>query len=343
MTWSVATGLADLPDLDPAAFDPGAGAAGTRARLLGVETDGRWQHRYVTARSPGGLAALLPLYRPAGRSWPDQAYAPESWAIPGLSPAEVTADRCLLVGGVYDRRTALHLPDDRAGEGLREVARVAVKEGRCLVFPFVYTRARRILDAATGGRVRWAVLEHEARFHDVVHSARVRGVLRRDQRLIERAATTASVVPWQDAHPETAELIAEHNLRMGQSDHPEFVRMRYAQWADCAGVRVIVFDARAGSHHGVLTALVWQDGLELHEIGLPPSDDPARLALYLDLIFHRPRAFAREHRLTTIRAGTAARTPKASRGAAFEPLHGGVLDAGNTEWLAHGPDPRSTA
>ncbi len=97
-------------------------------------------------------------------------------------------------------------------------------------------------------------------------------MLRRDRELIERAATTASVAPWQDAAPETAELIAEHNLRLGQPDHPEFVRMRYAQWAECA--RVLVFDARAGSHHGVLTALVWRDGLELHEIGLPPSDRP---------------------------------------------------------------------
>ncbi len=78
--------LADLPDLDPAAFDPSAGAAGTRARLLGVETDGRWRHRYVAATSATGLAALLPVYWPAGRSWPDRAYAPEAWPIPGCPP-----------------------------------------------------------------------------------------------------------------------------------------------------------------------------------------------------------------------------------------------------------------
>ncbi|GIH27850.1 hypothetical protein Aph01nite_61600 [Acrocarpospora phusangensis] len=356
MSWAgltrfrIGTGLSELPDLEPAAFDPSAGAAGTRARLLSVETDGRWRHRYVAAESAGrgftGLAALLPVYWPSGRSWPDPAYAPAGWPIPDLSPAEVAPDRCLLVGGVYDRRTALHLPDDAAlaRDCLREVARIAVESDRCLIFPYVYARARRILDAATGGRIRWGVLEHEARFHDVLRTegtpARVRGVLRRDRRIIEQAVTTASVVPWQAAAPRAAGLIAEHNLRLGQLDDPEFVRMRYAQWADCAGVRVIVFDARAGSQHGVLTALVWRDSLELHEIGLPPSDDPARLALYLDLIFHRPYAYARENGLNTIRAGTAARTPKASRGATFEPLLGGVLDAGNTEWLARGPDPR---
>ncbi|TKK91675.1 hypothetical protein FDA94_02575 [Herbidospora galbida] len=334
-----ATTLSDLPGLEPAAFDPDAGAAGAPARLLGVESDGRWRCSYVAAESAGGLEALVPVYRPAGRAWPDVAYAPDGWPVPAPG---ITPDRCLFVGGVYDRRTALHLPEALAPEALREAARIAVPEDRCLVFPFLYTRARRTVDAATGGSVRWCVLEHEARFALGEPPSRVRGVLRRDRRLIERAATTASVVPWHDADPRTADLVAGHNLRLGQFDHPEFVRLRYAQWAACAGVEVIVFDARAGSHHGVLTALVWRDGLELHEIGLPPSGDPARLALYLDLIFHRPHAYARANGLTAIRAGTAARTPKASRGAAFEPLYGGVLDAENTRRLARGPDPRST-
>nr|WP_062332816.1 hypothetical protein [Herbidospora sakaeratensis] len=328
-----ATTLSGLPRLTPAAFDLDAGAAGAPARLLGVESDGRWRCSYVTAESADGLDALVPLYRPAGRVWPDRAYAPD----PGI-----TADRCLLVGGVYDRRTALHLPAALAPEALREAARIAVEEDRCLVFPFLYARARRTVDAATGGRVRWTVLAHEARFTLGEPASRVRGVLRRDRRLIERAATTASVVPWRDADPATARLVADHNLRMGEFDDPEFVRLRYDQWAACAGVEVIVFDGRAGPHHGVLTALVWRGGLELHEIGLPPSGDPARLALYLDLIYHRPHAYARAHRLTAVRAGTAARTPKASRGAAFEPLYGGVLDAEDTRRLARGPDPRST-
>ncbi|WP_062437249.1 hypothetical protein [Herbidospora daliensis] len=324
-----ATTLSDLPGLTPAAFDPDAGAAGAPARLLGVEADGRWRCSYVAAESAGGLDALVPLYRPAGRVWPDRAYTPD----PEIAPV-----RCLLVGGVYDRRTALHLPAHLAREGLRAAARIAVEEDRCLVFPFLYDRARRMVDAATGGRVRWAVVAHEARFTLGEPPSRVRGVLRRDRRLIERAATAVSVVPWRDADPATAGLVAAHNLRMGAFDDAEFVRLRHDQWAACEGVEVIVFDGRAGPHRGVLTALVWRGGLELHEIGLPPSDDPARLALYLDLIHHRPHAYARAHGLTAIRAGTAARTPKASRGAVFEPLHGGVLDAENTRRLARGPE-----
>jgi hypothetical protein len=351
-----------LPDLRTTAFDSSAGAAGTRARLLDVEGDGRWRRRYVAADFTGRaeptedqagtmtLAGLLPVYWPVGRAWPDPAYAPAGWPIPGLPADQIPAARCLLVGGVYDRRTALHLPEDDpilARRAIREAARLAVDSGRCLVFPFFYSRSRRILDAATDGRIRWTVLEHEARFDDVQRAdgrgARVRGVLRRDRRLIEQAGTVASVVPWHDAAGPAAVLIADHNRRMGEPDDPEFVRMRYEQWSACDEVQVVVFDVRAEALHGVLTALVWRDSLELLEIGLPESDDPVRLALYLDLVFHRPFAYARRNRLATIRAGTAARTPKASRGATFEPLHGGVLDTANTSRLAHGPDPRSPA
>jgi hypothetical protein len=359
--------LADLPDLEAGAFDPSAGAAGTLARLLTVETDGRWRHCYLAARAAGGpgsasedrapagppgLAALLPVYWPAGGRWPDPAYDPAGWPIPGLPAHEVAADHCLMVAGVYDQRTALHVPAGAAGnalarDGLRELARIAVELDRCLAFPFMHERSRRILDAATGGRIRWAVLKHEARFDDVLRNdppgSRIRGVLRRDRRLIEQVAPIVSVIEWKHADPRSATMIAEHNVRKGQPDHPEFVRLRYDQWSDCTGVQVIMFDGWAGSLHGVLGALVWHDSLELLDIGLPDSDDPARLALYLDLVFHRPFAYAREHRLSTVRAGTAARTPKASRGATFEPFLGGVLNARDTRWLANGPDPRSAA
>jgi hypothetical protein len=358
--------LSDLPELDADAVDPSAGAAGSRARLQSAETDGRWRHRYVTSRSTGAggeaeagaggerLAALVPVYWAAGDAWPDPAYDPSGWPLPevaagGLGAGDLAAGRCLLVGGVYDRRTALHVPDDPvlAWSCLREVARIAAGSGRCLVFPFLYERARRLVDVTLGGRVRWCVLEREAQFLEVLRTggegARVRGVLRRDRRLIERAASSVTVVAWEDADEAVPELIAEHNVRLGRPDHPEFVRMRYARWAACEGVRVIVFDGRAGPLRGVLTALIWGDALELSEIGLPESDDPARLALYLDLLFHRPFAYARRYRLGAIRAGTAAHTPKASRGAGFEPLYGGVLEAETTRQLADEPDPRSAA
>jgi hypothetical protein len=337
--------LTALPQLDTAAFDPSAGAAGSLGRLRGVESDARWRCRYVAVRRGARVAALLPIYAATGNRWPDPAYAPGSWPSTTGPPTGFTADRCLLVGGVYDHRSALHVPDDPqlVRVALGAAARVAAAEERCLVFPFMYERSHRALAAATGGRIGWYVLSREAQFREVLRPdrerqlrSRVRGVLRRDRRLIEAAATTATVASWNTVRDQAAELIAEHNLRMGVSDHPEFVRMRYDQWSACDEVRVVTFRVEAGPVGGVLTALVWRDELDLYEIGLPGSDHPARIAVYLDLLVHRPLAFAMANALARVRAGTAAETPKASRGAVFEPLYGGVLDITGTRLIADG-------
>jgi hypothetical protein len=337
--------LAALPPLDTAAFDPSAGAAGSLGRLRNVESDARWRCRYIRVRRDARVAALLPIYAATGNQWPDPAYAPSTWSSANGQPPGLTADRCLVVGGVYDRRTALHLPDDPqlVRAALTAAARVAAAEARCLVFPFMYERARRMLAAATGGRIAWSVLGREAHFRDVLRpdrerqlKSRVRGVLRRDRRLIDAAATTASVASWDAVRDRAADLIAGHNMRMGVTDHPEFVRMRYDQWSACDEVRVVAFRVEAGAVGGMLTALIWRDELDLYEIGLPESDHPARIAVYLDLLVHRPLAYATAHRLARVRAGTAAETPKASRGAAFEPLFGGVLDIAGTRMIADG-------
>jgi hypothetical protein len=335
--------LSDLPGLDSAAFDQNAGAAGSLARIRGVEADGRWQQRYLGSIRGGSLVGLLPVYWPTGGSWPDPGYSPAVWPLPDMAAEDFAANRCLLVGGVYDHRSALHVTDDPsvARECLREAARLAVESDRRLVFPFFSDRSRRILDHATDGCIQWCIVQREAIFPDVLGpdrearvGARVRGVLRRDRRLIDQTGTVGSVIAWESADHRTYDAIAEHNLRKGRFDHPELVHLRYAQWLACADVEVIVFEVRAGPLSGLLTALVWQNELELYEIGLPESDHSARLAVYLDLVFHRPFEYARRHQLKNIRAGIAGVTPKASRGAIFAPLYGGVLDADGTRRIA---------
>jgi hypothetical protein len=143
-----------------------------------------------------------------------------------------------------------------------------------------------------------------------------------------------SVRSWPEAEEEASKLIAEHNSRKGTPDHPEFVRFRYAEWQQCEGVELVVFAARAHAVSGVLTALVSKDELELCDIGLVGEEGPARLAAYLDLVFHHPVAFARSRGLPNIRVGFGAEVPKKSRGAVFEDLYGGVLDLDHTRKLA---------
>lgn len=324
------------------ALDRLAGAAGSLGRLRQVEQDGRWRTRYLRATRGTEVVATVPVYTSTGDAWPDAAYDPRGWGLAADLVRSLSADRCLVVGGVYDRRSSLPVRLDDHGWNAHDllvaVARVAAAEGRALIFPYAYGRARHALDAAADG-IGWTRLARESHFRDIGDpdrpiGSRVRGVLRRDHRLIEAAKLDASMVSWADAEPVAAPLIAEHNTRMGAPDHPEFVKMRYRQWSECAGVELVVFSVAAPSVAGVLTAVVWHDQLELYEIGLPECQDGVRIAVYLDLMFHQPLAYARQRGLRHMRAGTEAETPKHSRGAVFEDLFGGVLTVDRTRELA---------
>jgi hypothetical protein len=178
----------------------------------------------------------------------------------------------------------------------------------------------------------WTHLGNEAKFTDT-HlpdrtdrlGSRVRGVLRRDQRNIARHGFRTGVKRWAESSDEMLDLIATHNMAKGQTDHPEFVRMRHDQWDRCDGVEVVMFTLASETIRGVLTALVWSGELELYEVGLSGEDGPERMAAYASLLFHQPLAFAAEHGLHSMRAGLAAETPKSSRGATLSELSGGVL------------------
>jgi hypothetical protein len=337
-------------------LDASAGAAGCYHRLRQREMDGRWQVGYALHGPADAPTAVLPGYIRRGVDWPDPAYDVNAWTRP-LDPAApsgstsgphdgsqrelhrgsaaLAADQCVFVGGCADLRSALHLgPAGRTETGARRLlaAFARANPGRSLVFPYLYRPDRDLVDHATGGRCWWAVLGRESYFphltepnREALLGSRVRGVLRHDRRLIASVGLRAAVTDWADAPADTAELIAAHNTRKGSPDHPEFVALRHDQWADCPSVRVVVFSVRSGPVHGVLSALVWRDQLELYEVGLAGPDGPARLAGYLDLLFHQPIRFAAAHGLTAVRAGLAAEVPKKSRGARLREVYGGVL------------------
>lgn len=338
--------VADLDDVGPAEFDaldPTAGAAGSYHRLRQREADGRWSAGYLRAREGGRLTAAIPVYALRGRSWPSHHYDPAGWPLPEPVRAGLTPASCLLVGGCADGRSGLHarVPADRLGRLVAELAGHAAAQDRCLVFPFLSGAARAALDAATGDRVVWAPLLREAHLPGVTDpgwerslGSRPRGVLRRDRRLIDAAGLTGSVHGWAELADEAGAMVAAHNVRLGEPDHPEFARMRYDEWHECPGVEVLVLRVAGAGVAGLLVALAWRDELELCEIGLTGEPGPRRLAAYLDLVFHRPIALARERGLRHLRIGTAAEVPKRSRGAVFTERYGGVLDREQTRRLA---------
>lgn len=207
-----------------------------------------------------------------------------SWQPASTLAERLTPDRALLVGGSADLRSSLHVaPGPQhpalAESALRRIAALAAAEGRGLVFPYFSQAARDTLTAASADRIAWRVLAREAHFGNILDprredrlSSQVRGVLRRDRRLLAQADLTGQVTSWPDMAAEAAELIAAHNIRKGKPDHPEFVRMRYQQWDQCHSIRLVVFTAAAPGVSGLLTALVWRDDLELYEIGLTGSE-----------------------------------------------------------------------
>ncbi len=338
-----------VDELAPAEFDAldrAAGAAGCYGRVRQRQADGRWQASHLCCFDDGRLAAAVPVYACRGRSWPDPAYDPAGWGLPPGAEAERSPGDCLLVGGFGDLRSALHV-DDSARQGprlraiLAAIATFAAARQRCLIFPYFDPAARMALTAASRGGITWAPLAREARYAGA-HEAdwesrlpsRVRGVLRHDRRVMATCDLTTSVTGWHAVADKASELIASHNVRQGQHDHPEFVRLRHEEWSRCAGVDLLAFAVSLPGISGFLTALAWKDELELYEIGLSGEKGRERLAAYLSLLFHQPRDLAVRRGLRTIRAGLAAEVPKSSRGALFTELSGGVLSAGEVRKLA---------
>jgi len=327
-------------------LDPVAGAAGSyqRARQRGV--DGRWRSRYLLATDAGQLGALIPLYTPNGRAWPDPAYDPRGWELPTDATESWNPGSCLLVGSYADLRTALPVQARlREPESLRQllvpIAALAAEQQRCLVFPYLFSGSRQALAQATGGAIQWARLGREAHLPGICQpdwpaglSGSARYNLRHDQALIAAAGTSVTVESWADVEEQASELIAEHNIGKDRPDHPEFVKLRNRQWDACAGVELSVLSTRSSAVTGFVSILRWRDQLEVHEIGLRGEQGPERLAAYLDLVFHQPIRLARQCRLSNIRLGSTSERTKAGRGAVFETLYGGVLNVDDTRHLA---------
>jgi len=291
----------------------------------------------------GRFVVGVPIVNSRGRNWPDSRYHPDHW---GMTSEPLTAEQIMLVGGCADLRSNLQISDGERwralpGEVVRHIARLAAAEGRCLVFPYVSGPAAKRLTDASGGLISWRPAAREAHFDDVLEpdhesklGSRVRGVWRRDRKLLARTDLHTWVDDWPEAAAEASALIATHNSRKGQADHTEFVRMRHDQWDECEQVELIVFGAECTGVRGMMTAFIWRDELELYEIGLTGEEGPHRLAAYISLLFHQPLALARERGLGRIRAGIGAETPKSSRGAVFTDLHAGMLDVRRTRMLA---------
>jgi hypothetical protein len=339
--------IGDIPAADFDALDTSAGVSSCHARTRQRESDGRWRLRYLRCHDHESLKAVIPLYTSRAKAWPDPSYDPATWPSSETGSQDpMTPRTSLLVGGCTYLQSSLHTrPDFRDSEPFRhvlaEIASLAAEEGRGLIFPYHYAAAKDALTRASDGGIAWSPLEREAVLRDVSSptweadlGSRPRYSLRTDAKQIAAAGLTSAVRTWDEVEESVSELIADHNGEKGRADHPEFVRMRYREWARCDGVGIVVFTSESKTVYGVVTALIWNGDLEMQEVGLTGPPGPDRHAAYLDLVFRQPIEYARAHGLRDIRLGPMALKPKASRGAFFRELYGGTLSVTVTKALA---------
>jgi hypothetical protein len=346
MAIGVTSSIVDFDRKQFDALDRTAGFASSYARLRQRERDPRWISRYLGWTEDGRLKAAIPVYRPRMSSWPDRAYDPRSWGVPadGCSPEAV-----LLVGGCGDRRTGLHVDAEAKspcplGGLVAEVARLAADEDRCLAFPYVHAEARDALAAATGDRIVWAELAREGYVTGLSDPdweaslpRKVRHTLRRDRRRIADvpvAAGPADGVPWDEVRAWAADLISRQHDAKNDPEPAEFVDFRYADLQENADLDVFAFTARSPRLRGVSTVVVWEDEMEVCEIGLPGDNSEERLAVYVSACFHQPFQYAQGRGIDRIRFGWTSKAPKAARGVVFSPYFGGILGMDDTKQLA---------
>jgi Peptidogalycan biosysnthesis/recognition len=338
--------IADFDQRQFDSLDATAGAKSSYGRLRQKEEDGRWVTRYLSWQEDGLVKAVIPVYRSRMQSWPDAAYDPRTWNLPERIGGECSPAASLVVGGCADRRTGLHADGQARAPGqlrrlLAAVARLAADEGRCLVFPYMYTDARDALAAATEDRITWAKLDREAHLlglsdpqWESTLPSKVRNALRRDRRKIADVPMTVEEASWDAVDPWAAELIALHNTRKGEQDRSEYASFRHFEWQRNPAVDLITFTALSDGLRGVQTALLWKSELEMYAIGLAGEESVERFAVYVNLLFHMPIQYARSRGIDHIRFGVKAETAKSTRGAVFEDLHGGVLGIDETNQLA---------
>lgn len=346
MDIGVVESITDIPAEEFDRLDQAVGVVACYARVQQRELDGRWRVSYLRAVSGGRLKAAIPLYTCRSPNWPDPAYDPRTWALPYEVRKDCAPGRCLLLECYDNRRSGLHV--ERSARDPRHLSKVlagitktAAAENRCLVFPYISRDAKTALADAAGGRIAWTLFGREAHLSDVSDpdwesrlDKRVRYNLRRDKSLIAAAGISSGICSWADIEDTASELIANHNLRKGQPDHPEFVRMRNSQWTKCHPVELVVFTAMSSTVRGVVTGLVWNDELYMYEIGLDGEEGPERRAAYLDLCFRQPISFAQSRQLRIIRLGIMGERVKASRGAILQDIYGGVLNFADTTRFA---------
>jgi len=292
--------------------------------------DARWRTRYLVIRSEGEPIALTPLYTQL-HGKPPPGYEPWGLHESTEGPIPLTT----YVGSRSGFQASWVAPEDLWEAGHSGTLASAMEaltvwgdgQGTMIAFPYqtalVASRLTAVLDD-----IVWRHAANAATFLPAhLYNSKVRSVLRRDSLMRARCGVQGSSYRLgrvQDLPDRVTQVIADHNVRLGTPDHPEFVGARLRQLASIADCSIVIFESQAEGAWGVLYAICNESHLELLEIGLSPSERECRHAVYIDLIHALPVEFARQAGIPVVKCGIAAELPKKSRGARIMPLMSGL-------------------
>lgn len=314
-------------------LDDRLGPAGSRARLLSLEGDSRWDVRYHKFTHRGTPVAVVPVYRRRAKEWPSPLYTP---AFEGQRNSPVPPGRCAVVGGRDGMISSLHVRADMRRPGvyrsiLTTLSGAYRERGMHLYLPHFRADELDLISSALDTLPRRELTGADARLDGLFGEwgqsllSKQRATLRHDLADSARLGVQTAVCGWDDVADHAAPLIASHYQAKGTPEHGLLVDRRVREWARCPEFEIMAFTAGAGDVQGVLVALIWRDWMDLLEIGMSHGHSEVRRCVYAQLIAHIPAAVGKARGLRKLRAGPAARMAKAARGAFFYDLESALV------------------
>lgn len=299
----------------------------TRHRLASLERDPRFETQYVVASRDGSPIVAISLAWPRHASWPDADYDPSRQFGGSRS-----ANDYVLVGGRSDFRCETLTVLDQSqlvSAGtlalLHRTAQVCSARGRRAVLMYsgdssLLARAARSCPGTHDVEIaqRFSIDDVGGGWEDYLSrlDGRRRRVVRRDVRDIESAQMESRVTTWDEVLPWAPDSVAAVNSAYGPS-HPALVRRRLDTWSSDPDSEPVAFVCgRAGcAPDAVSLGWIYDDTLELYEVGLPPVGSPDRLLRYLEVMFYAPLRMMWTRRLRRLDLALASGKTKTLRGA----------------------------
>lgn len=297
-------------------------------RLCDLETDPRWNVRYIIVSYKADVQLVVPLYESRPARWLNPFY--DVSRVPSLQAFPSDPRRWLFVGGCSDlacaipraiRRDAKDLLDAAAAAG-QMIREQAARDDKQCVAMYVMPEELPVIDEIIGDARVQETLGQNAWFDMRRMGDSYLGSLRSSQRrTVKRdwdqriaAGIETSIVAWDDVASEAAPLIAAVSQRHGMPDHPSLVNMRLDAWMSYRELECLTFAVHAqGRLVGVSFGWIFDGILQVQEVGL--ADAPQRHLAYVETLIYAPLRTAASRGCESVQLGPGSSLPKVRRGA----------------------------